>query len=346
MKAPPPSHLPKFQDWLVKYDDKAEGTAKTYARFLTRCAEHYGEQIDEQHVRSAGDVDQIIRRVSAVVAKRDRWAPGTFNTYDPSRNLIFALQAYARFVTSQFPDTSPPTPTQVAAKPVSPLLPTPPSSSSSAPNRNPGIQHQELFEAYYKEGGRVSIDQYLSSLRRASRLLGEAISPALLPNVGAVEGVLKRLRQGQFKDEKFGPVGTALRRYAETVERNFNQSFHPAKDVPTDELPARMKVEVSRVVRDVGLAKAVKELHGHECQICGLRLELSRGQFYSEGHHLKPLGQPHNGPDVEGNVLCVCPNCHAKLDFAAIKIGPTNLRTAPGHSVRQEFIDYHNGLCA
>jgi hypothetical protein len=117
-----------------------------------------------------------------------------------------------------------------------------------------------------------------------------------------------------------------------------------AEDVPTDKFPRRLITEVSRLLRDTKAARAVKAAHNHFCQICGLRLSLSPGRFYAEGHHLKPLGNPHNGPDVRGNILCLCPNCHVKLDFAAVKIVPSKLRSAPGHVVRREFIDYHNRL--
>ena len=119
----------------------------------------------------------------------------------------------------------------------------------------------------------------------------------------------------------------------------------PATDVPTDELPERLRAEVFRLVRDTKLIRELKTAHKDTCQLCGLRMELTPGRFYSEGHHIKPLGQKHNGPDVKDNVLCVCPNCHVKLDFAAIKIDSTKLRTFPGHAVRQEFVDYHNRLC-
>lgn len=308
-----PAHLLVFKDWLQRADGKANGTANVYASFLTRCAEHYGEAIDARALKTDADVDQMIKRVSKVVAQRGRWEKGTFNRHDIMDNLTPALRAYVRFV-------------------------------HVASSYSPTIHHQDLFEAYFEEGGRSSKANYISSLRRVANILNEDVSPALIPNVAAVEGVLARLRQGENKDEKFGPVGTALRRYAEMVERNFNQNLQVADDIP-DGLPLRLKVEVSRVVRDVGMVREIKELHGHTCQVCGLRLELSVGKFYSEGHHLKPLGSKHNGPDVADNILCVCPNCHVKLDFNAVKIDAMKLRPATGHKVRQEFIVYHNQLC-
>lgn len=118
-----------------------------------------------------------------------------------------------------------------------------------------------------------------------------------------------------------------------------------AVDVPANGIPKRMLAEISRLVRNGGLVQQIKAVHGHRCQVCGTTLELRPGIFYSEGHHLKPLGTPHNGPDVKENIISVCPNCHVRLDFAAAKIDRGTLLLVQGHSIRDEFIDYHNRLC-
>lgn len=115
-----------------------------------------------------------------------------------------------------------------------------------------------------------------------------------------------------------------------------------ADDLSTDGVPKRIREEVSRIVRDTKIAREVKALHDHTCQLCGHRLEIAPGHFYSEAHHVRPLGKPHNGPDKKSNVVCVCPNCHVKLDFMKMTIRPGALRSADGHIVAQEFIDYHN----
>ena len=99
---PLPANLPKYQQWLEAANQKASGTAKIYARFLTRCAKHYGEVINEKTVRTEADVEGIVERVSRVVAARDRWADGTFNKFDIADNLIPALRAYTRFVKANF----------------------------------------------------------------------------------------------------------------------------------------------------------------------------------------------------------------------------------------------------
>jgi hypothetical protein len=47
-------------------------------------------------------------------------------------------------------------------------------------------------------------------------------------------------------------------------------------------------------------------LYDFTCQICGTRLATPAGA-YAEICHIKPLGRPHNGPDVPENILCLCP---------------------------------------
>ena len=70
-------------------------------------------------------------------------------------------------------------------------------------------------------------------------------------------------------------------------------------------------------------------------------IQLPNGKFYAEAHHLIPLGK-HGGLDVEENIICVCPNCHVKLDYGVIAIEFGKLQTVPTHLVGDEFVKYHN----
>jgi hypothetical protein len=106
--------------------------------------------------------------------------------------------------------------------------------------------------------------------------------------------------------------------------------------------PERVAALTYGILRDTELARRVKRLHGYRCQFCGSVIHLPDGSLYAEAHHIRPLGQPHSGPDVEGNVLCLCPNHHAELDYGVFAFGFNDLRTANGHDVLLEFIDYHN----
>lgn len=113
-----------------------------------------------------------------------------------------------------------------------------------------------------------------------------------------------------------------------------------ATDITTP--PEKIKTEVYRILRDTSLTRDLKRLHNHTCQICGERLELSTDKHYSEAHHIKPLGSPHNGPDISENIIVLCPNHHALCDYGAIPLNYSILKNVKVHNISKEFIDYHN----
>jgi len=118
----------------------------------------------------------------------------------------------------------------------------------------------------------------------------------------------------------------------------------PEPPVAADfDVPAgRSEFVAYRIIRDSALARRVKKLHGHQCQICGHAIALPNGELYSEAHHVQPLGSPHDGPDKIDNIVVVCPNHHAELDFFARTLRISDLRSVPGHSVDPKYLDYHN----
>jgi hypothetical protein len=104
----------------------------------------------------------------------------------------------------------------------------------------------------------------------------------------------------------------------------------------------RSQVLLNRVVRDTPLVRMIKELHQNRCQICSLSLTLPGGKRYSEGHHIRPLGEPHNGPDTAENILIVCPNHHVLCDRGGIRLELETLLSHPAHKLGQQHIRYHN----
>lgn len=115
-----------------------------------------------------------------------------------------------------------------------------------------------------------------------------------------------------------------------------------ASDISHSSKTRRTLSVENRIIRDTKIAKWVKYVHGYRCQICREAIELQNGNLYAEAHHLKPLGEPHNGPDVIENVLCVCPNHHAQLDYGAIEIDKSRLYNVQGHHIGDQYINYHN----
>ena len=125
-----------------------------------------------------------------------------------------------------------------------------------------------------------------------------------------------------------------------------------AIQIPTGETtPAsRQEVAVLRIVRDTQKAMNVKRHHAYECQICGTALVTPAG-LYAEAAHIRPLGSPHNGPDIEENILCLCPNHHVMFDNGSFSIADDfsliglkgKLRTAHSHNVGICYLTYHRG---
>ncbi|MFJ4415849.1 YDG/SRA domain-containing protein [Streptomyces sp. NPDC088925] len=118
--------------------------------------------------------------------------------------------------------------------------------------------------------------------------------------------------------------------------------------------PPRREYTLQRIVRDTRVVRRVKDWHEGECQICRSWMAVDKaGRRYSEGAHIHALGR--KGPDVEGNVLCLCPTCHVKFDNGALYVEddltivdqtgatPANykLKTVQHHRIEQQFIRAH-----
>jgi predicted restriction endonuclease len=101
------------------------------------------------------------------------------------------------------------------------------------------------------------------------------------------------------------------------------------------ESPITKRVIRNLRLRDTFLAAEIKRRYDHVCQVCRRPVLLREGVHYAEGHHLKPIGSPHYGPDVAGNIIVVCPNHHILFDRAVATIEPDTLRLR--HHVKGVF---------
>lgn len=105
--------------------------------------------------------------------------------------------------------------------------------------------------------------------------------------------------------------------------------------------PERIPTYIYRILRDTKMARDVKAAQSNRCQLCDTSLRLPKGE-YAEAHHLQPLGAPHHGPDIAANIIVVCPNHHALLDYGALTLSLTDVRDHNVHGIAQHYIDYHN----
>jgi predicted HNH restriction endonuclease len=116
-----------------------------------------------------------------------------------------------------------------------------------------------------------------------------------------------------------------------------------AVDLPSgNEAPGRAERRTYRVLRDTKLARQLKLLHRDRCQVCDVTLRISETLTYSEAHHIIPLGNKHNGPDIPGNIIVLCPNHHALCDLGAIPLNQSDILTVDGHVISDTSLKYHN----
>jgi predicted restriction endonuclease len=123
------------------------------------------------------------------------------------------------------------------------------------------------------------------------------------------------------------------------------------------ESPLTKQVVRNLRLRDTFLAAEIKRRYNHVCQVCSTPLLLKKGLCYAEGHHLKPMGSPHYGPDAPGNIIILCLNHHVLSDRAAAAIEPDTLRLChhvegvfapnarltvqPWHKLNPRYLAYH-----
>jgi 5-methylcytosine-specific restriction protein A len=129
----------------------------------------------------------------------------------------------------------------------------------------------------------------------------------------------------------------SLKEYVLFSKEQKRQIIFEAKEV--DEEAIRVLRQVNTIVRKIELVRKIKNTYSNTCQVCTKRLPIGKGKYYSEVHHIQPLGHPHNGPDKIENMICVCPNCHVQLDLGAIAVASLKLSK---HKVHDEYVAYHN----
>jgi len=110
----------------------------------------------------------------------------------------------------------------------------------------------------------------------------------------------------------------------------------------------KTKTIITQVVKESQYTQRIKKMYDFTCQICGTRLETPIGP-YAESTYIKPVGKPHDGPDREDNILCLCPNHRILFTFGAISIsndftllGCTGvLKVQKKHKINIDFLKYH-----
>lgn len=153
------------------------------------------------------------------------------------------------------------------------------------------------------------------------------------------EDIIVKLKNKQLANEiKKLKEGNIVWQQDANKKVDENTNVLTAVDIEPPMDTKRTKVTENRIIRDTELSRRVKDENGYKCQICDKTLKLKGGELYAEAHHIKPLGAPHNGPDIRENILCVCPNHHVLLDYKSIRLD----YSLCDKGIRKEYIDFHN----
>ena len=110
-----------------------------------------------------------------------------------------------------------------------------------------------------------------------------------------------------------------------------------------ESLPDRYETVLTRIYRDTKIVRALKQEYKDVCQICGKTIFISENKNYSEGHHIKPLGGIHCGPDIKENIIVLCPNHHTEFDYGIIAIsidGKTILHKDSRNEFNRKVVAY------
>lgn len=167
-------------------------------------------------------------------------------------------------------------------------------------------------------------------------------------NIGCIEVTnIEWLEERNFifvTDDLYGRNAQGGRtNFSEAQERILNAPFAVQRNRDIVNLPhLRNERIINARIRNSHLVRRIKEIRQNRCQICDETLQIGINTYYSEVHHIQPLGRPYNGDDEMSNMICVCPNCHKKLDYAYIEINPQNIRNDQEHIINIELIHWHN----
>ncbi|MFF8601628.1 YDG/SRA domain-containing protein [Streptomyces sp. NPDC015232] len=227
---------------------------------------------------------------------------------------------------------------------------------TGAGKRNPNTGRQEADQTWDNPGN--------EGLRN-SRLFGHAVrvirgfagEEDFSPEKGYRYDGLYRVVEDL---EEIGSAGFRILRFKLTRLVEDDQELTPLEqqfeEVIHGEAP-RKTTTVERIVRDTAVVRRVKKWYGHRCQICRQAVPVGAdGKSYAEGAHIQALGKA-GGPDIESNVLCLCPNCHVRLDRGALYLTDdfdvvdrfaepgsspvTRLWIEPGHVIKARFARAH-----
>ncbi len=98
------------------------------------------------------------------------------------------------------------------------------------------------------------------------------------------------------------------------------KGFFDADEVAAQDAPPEVKEAIRRIrVRNTKAVRKLKQLYENRCQVTGEKYTFRKtdGAFYSEAHHLIPLGK--GGADSVYNIVIISPLIHRMFHYATVE---------------------------
>ena len=97
-----------------------------------------------------------------------------------------------------------------------------------------------------------------------------------------------------------------------SLEENALKAIASLRELLSTKPPAKKPVFLKKAIRNLKIARLIKESKAYICEICGtVPFNQKNGKPYAEADHIIPLGGKTNGLDSPDNMRCLCAQCHA-----------------------------------
>ena len=168
-------------------------------------------------------------------------------------------------------------------------------------------------------------------------------------------GYSEMLRSTESKTQNSPGIYIVNKKFKEIEPEPTSSDFLKPVLTPVDFAgpPPKTRYQIIRYIRDTKKTNELKKLYQNKCQVCNYQIITSNNEYYSEAHHVWPLGsKPTGGDDDFDNMLVLCPTQHAEFDYNVIKISKdgrkiidkngnviSTLRYESSHKIAQKNID-------
>lgn len=181
---------------------------------------------------------------------------------------------------------------------------------------------------------RLFFDRYttLHPTNDVGMLVGAAYDADLHKLIGVPRSWLDKRSEGaadMFLKEEFYVFDTPPES-AEEIEAA-GEGRPPPTPAPGTEASRRL-VMTQQLIRRAENRKFIQGIYNGTCQLSGVVLRVRGGSFTVDCAHIRPLGDPHNGPDDVANMLSLSPTMHRLLDRGCVHIDQESLAVTLLHA--------------